>query len=95
MRGGDRLPWTGTNYAALQSLDWQVHVYGRHSEELAPTGVPTHEFSWDSTADRAGLKEGAAYLIRPDGYVALAGADTRAIETATGTPPPPQSTMAW
>ena len=73
VHGGDRLPWTGTNYAPLQSRDWQIHVYGRPREELAQTDMPTHEFPWDSAAERAGLQEGAPYLIRPDGHVALAG----------------------
>jgi 2-polyprenyl-6-methoxyphenol hydroxylase-like FAD-dependent oxidoreductase len=79
VHGGDRLPWTGKNYAALQSLDWQVHIYGR-SSELSPTELPAHQYAWDEAVEKAGLVEGAAYLVRPDGYIALAGADAKAIE---------------
>jgi 2-polyprenyl-6-methoxyphenol hydroxylase-like FAD-dependent oxidoreductase len=79
IRGGDRLPWTGKNYAALQSLDWQVHIYGRASE-LSPTELPAFQYPWDEASEQAGLVEGAAYLVRPDGYIALAGGDAKTIE---------------
>ncbi|APV51288.1 FAD-dependent oxidoreductase [Betaproteobacteria bacterium GR16-43] len=79
VHGGDRLPWTGANYAPLQSLDWQVHVYGPSPETILVPGVPTREFRRDASVDRAGFRSGAAYLVRPDGYVALAGTDARAI----------------
>jgi 2-polyprenyl-6-methoxyphenol hydroxylase-like FAD-dependent oxidoreductase len=69
VHGGDRLPWTGTNFDALQSLDWQVHVYGEARPE---TDLPLHVFPWSPEAERAGLKRNAAYLVRPDGYVAVA-----------------------
>ena len=77
--GGYRLPWTGPemdNFAPLRSLDWQIHVYGNPASNLASArealGFPIHVFPWRSSARRAGFKPGAAYLIRPDGYVALA-----------------------
>src|SRR5439155_1421017 len=35
-------------------------------------GLPLHVFSWRPTMARAGLTRNAAYLVRPDGYVALA-----------------------
>ncbi len=35
VHGGDRLPWTGNNFAPLTSMAWQAHVYGRPSESLA------------------------------------------------------------
>jgi 2-polyprenyl-6-methoxyphenol hydroxylase-like FAD-dependent oxidoreductase len=81
--GGDRLPWvqvgpTGTdfNFGALSSLAWQAHVYGAASPELLKAchdrGVPLHVFEWLAPMKRAGLERDAAYLIRPDGYIALA-----------------------
>ena len=83
VHGGDRLPWvppdsTGgaDNFAPLTSLDWQVHVYGDASAELAGAcarlGLPLHAFPWRAKAGDAGLARNAAYLVRPDGYVALA-----------------------
>jgi 2-polyprenyl-6-methoxyphenol hydroxylase-like FAD-dependent oxidoreductase len=83
IHGGDRLPWVpqadGTdNFAPLTSLDWQIHVYGAASQALrdaAPkTGLPLHAFAWSESAKRAGLAQDALYLVRPDGYVALADA---------------------
>jgi len=38
------------------------------------TDVPLHVFPWTAEAERAGLERDAAYLVRPDGYVAVAGA---------------------
>jgi hypothetical protein len=38
--------------------------------------VPLHVFAWHSTMQSAGLQRDAVYLVRPDGYVALASADT-------------------
>jgi len=77
VHGGDRLPWvTPDNFAPLQSLDWQVHVYGQAARELAAAcaarGLPLHVFPWSTAAARAGLARDASYLVRPDGYVALA-----------------------
>ena len=87
VHAGDRLPWVGLadgtervadNYAALSSLDWQVHVYGQ-----APGGVEQacerrtvalHVFAWRASMQRAGLARDAVYLVRPDGYVAFADA---------------------
>jgi 2-polyprenyl-6-methoxyphenol hydroxylase-like FAD-dependent oxidoreductase len=80
VHGGDRLPWTGdrgrNNFAPLCSLDWQAHVYGRASAELEAAcdefHLPLHVLPADAGAHRAGLKPDALYLIRPDGYVAVA-----------------------
>jgi hypothetical protein len=88
VRGGDRLPWVkfasgGDNFAPLTSLKWQVHVYGEAGsararvgtgvrQACAELGLPVHVFAWESRMRRAGFQSGATYLVRPDGYVALA-----------------------
>lgn len=81
VRGGDRLPWVKLasgedNFAPLTSLEWQAHVYGEASrgvsEACAKLRLALHAFSWESGMRRVGLQNGALYLVRPDGYVALA-----------------------
>ncbi len=78
VRGGDRLPWVkgGDNFAPLSTLAWQVHVYGDPSPDLleacAARRLPLHTFPWRRACRRAGLRRNAAYLVRPDGYVAMA-----------------------
>lgn len=81
VRGGDRLPWVETepgkdNFIPLASLAWQVHVYGTPgvgmAKGCAELKLPLHSFAWQPAMRRAGLKKAALYLIRPDGYVALA-----------------------
>src|ERR1700737_2933156 len=52
VHGGDRLPWAPVdgvdNFAKLTTMDWQVHVYGSASAELATwcasQNVPLHIF---------------------------------------------------
>ncbi|WP_176644384.1 FAD-dependent monooxygenase [Duganella sp. SG902] len=74
--GGDRLPWVPDNFAAPQSLDWQLHVYGSADPLLAAAAqalrLPVHVYSWSEAAEHAGLLRDAAYLVRPDMHVALA-----------------------
>jgi 2-polyprenyl-6-methoxyphenol hydroxylase-like FAD-dependent oxidoreductase len=81
VRGGDRLPWVtldgaGDNFRALDSLDWQVHVYGEATPALAEVcrqrALALHIFPWQAAMRRAGFRQSAGYLVRPDGYVALA-----------------------
>ena len=79
VHGGDRLPWVERepdNFTPLESLDWQVHVYGEATAALAARcasrGLRLHVFPWSASAARAGLDRGASYLVRPDGYVAMA-----------------------
>jgi FAD binding domain-containing protein/aromatic ring hydroxylase-like protein len=86
IHGGDRLPWVDLdgsrrgvdNFASLQSLDWQVHVYGEADRELRDAcqriGLSLDEFTWTPAAEHAGLARNATYLVRPDGYVGLAAA---------------------
>jgi 2-polyprenyl-6-methoxyphenol hydroxylase-like FAD-dependent oxidoreductase len=83
VHGGDRLPWVADparsgadNFAALTSLDWQVHVYGEASAEMRAMcdarRLPLQVFAWRRESARAGLRRDAAYLVRPDGYIAVA-----------------------
>jgi 2-polyprenyl-6-methoxyphenol hydroxylase-like FAD-dependent oxidoreductase len=86
VHGGDRLPWLGEgspvnfgrpdNFAPLRSLDWQLHVYGEISQDLASAardvGLATQVFAWDKRATDAGFSKGSAYLVRPDGYISIA-----------------------
>ncbi len=90
VRGGDRLPWIPTedggvdagNHAPLDSLRWQVHVYGDVPTNLRAVcdelGLELHAFAWQPAMHRAGIARNALYLIRPDGYVALADGSGRA-----------------
>jgi len=79
--GGDRLPWVPSqdNFQPLNSLNWQLHVYGAISGALHDLAnrwnVPVHSFSCDKKAHSAGLMQNAAYLVRPDGHIALAQAE--------------------
>jgi hypothetical protein len=88
IHGGDRLPWVKSeanrldNFASLTSLDWQVHVYGDAAPEIRTVcqdpKLPLHVFAWGPEAARTGLRRNAVYLVRPDGYVALADAEASA-----------------
>ncbi|KAL5337564.1 FAD binding domain-containing protein [Aspergillus crustosus] len=79
IHGGDRMPWASVgevdNFGSLKSIDWQVHVYGDHKEELAEwcqtKNIPLHSFAWDGQYQAVGLQAGTAYLIRPDTYIAV------------------------
>ena len=66
---GDRLPWIETvdNFKFLQSLDWQVHIYGDRTIE---SKYVIHTFIWNEEMKVKKLKKDAAYLIRPDGHIA-------------------------
>jgi 2-polyprenyl-6-methoxyphenol hydroxylase-like FAD-dependent oxidoreductase len=84
VHGGDRLPWVKgdlngvdtDNFAPLTSVDWQVHVYGAASPEVQAVcegrKLLLCVFPWRPEVNRTGLQRNAVYLIRPDGYVALA-----------------------
>ena len=88
VRGGDRLPWVreADNYGPLSAIAWQVHVYGTASEELAAwcksQDIALHQFDFGKPHEAAGLARDAAYLIRPDSYVACADAEGRAATLA-------------
>ena len=89
VRGGDRLPWVQTNlngvesdnFAPLNSMDWQAHVYGDAAPELGQCAMCENyrcTFFRGSGDEKPGLRRYAPYLVRPDGYIALANADTSA-----------------
>jgi hypothetical protein len=54
-------------------------VYGEAqgglAEACAEWGLPLHRFAWQEGMRRVGLRRAALYLVRPDGYVALAAPD--------------------
>jgi 2-polyprenyl-6-methoxyphenol hydroxylase-like FAD-dependent oxidoreductase len=84
VHGGDRLPWAeaADNFAPLDTLAWQVHVYGEAMPEITAAcrerGLALHVFPWRASMRRTGLRRDALYLVRPDGYVALADPAARA-----------------
>jgi hypothetical protein len=80
---GDRLPWvkteTGDNYESLHTVDWQIHVYGDAASQLKEASSqrdkffpPLYEIKWQDDFAKCGLTKGAMYLVRPDGYIAMA-----------------------
>jgi 2-polyprenyl-6-methoxyphenol hydroxylase-like FAD-dependent oxidoreductase len=83
LQGGDRLPWVKIgqgeehNFTALESMDWQIHVYGDAAapglQALADgRKIPLRVFPWSAGMRQSGLKRNAAYLVRPDGYIGVA-----------------------
>jgi 2-polyprenyl-6-methoxyphenol hydroxylase-like FAD-dependent oxidoreductase len=95
VHGGDRLPWVMVNvngveqdnFAPLTSLDWQLHVYGEAAPEIRAVcderKLPLHVFPWRPEMSRTGLRGDAVYLVRPDGYVALADPEGGAAAVAS------------
>ena len=87
---GDRLPWvkadlddgSDDNFIPLKSLDWQLHLYGEVTPEVqtlsAERKLSLQVFPWRSKMTQSGLRRNALYLVRPDGYVAVAVDQNRA-----------------
>lgn len=83
LQAGDRLPWVNEfgkdNFAPLQQLAWQVHVYGIATpifrEKLQTLALPLFEFDWGQKSNETGMIQHAAYLIRPDGYISAIDID--------------------
>ncbi|PGH02153.1 hypothetical protein AJ80_08915 [Polytolypa hystricis UAMH7299] len=87
--GGDRLPWVAIengpdNFEPLSTIAWQVHVYGTAKDELVKwceaQDIALHPFPWSKVYGKKGLVRDAAYLIRPDSYIAVANVSGRAGE---------------
>jgi 2-polyprenyl-6-methoxyphenol hydroxylase-like FAD-dependent oxidoreductase len=82
VRGGDRLPWVRVgaldNYDSLNTLRWQVHVYGAAPAQLQQWcqehGLALNVFAFAPEHAAAGLTRDALYLLRPDTYLALVDA---------------------
>ncbi|MDR3442665.1 MAG: FAD-dependent oxidoreductase [Legionella sp.] len=82
VQGGDRLPWVATslvdNYESLRNIHWQIHIYGVAQPDIRlwceQNGIVLHVFEWDPKYKKAGLTQDAAYLLRPDTYVAFVDA---------------------
>jgi hypothetical protein len=81
LRGGDRLPWIGPsadedNFAFAGELAWQVHVYGEPRPGIADAcrdaGLALHVFPSTPDALRAGIPNGALFVVRPDAYIGFA-----------------------
>jgi 2-polyprenyl-6-methoxyphenol hydroxylase-like FAD-dependent oxidoreductase len=81
VRGGARLPWMRMasgkdNYAGLDGLGWSLHVYGEPPDGIEAAcrdlKLALHRSPWEDGMAAAGFVRDACYLVRPDGYVALA-----------------------
>ncbi|HEX3470970.1 MAG TPA: FAD-dependent monooxygenase [Silvibacterium sp.] len=95
VHGGDRLRWVPVtldgverdNFAPLTSLDWQAHVYGEANPQVKAVcderNIQLCVFPWRGEMGRAGLRRDAVYLLRPDGYVALADPEGNAMAIAS------------
>ncbi|KAJ9615788.1 hypothetical protein H2200_001865 [Cladophialophora chaetospira] len=79
--GGDRVPWVPSEYEdaednhnSLSAGSWHVHVYDTAMDDLVQWckahNLPLHVFDFTRKAKAAGLRHNAAYLIRPDTYIA-------------------------
>jgi hypothetical protein len=83
VHGGDRLPWAradgADNFGPPGTIGWQAHVYGAAQGGLRAwcetRRLPLHVFPYAPAHEAAGLARDAAYLVRPDAYVALATPD--------------------
>lgn len=78
--GGDRFPWIrtedGDNYQYLQAVDWQLFVYGQSTSQLKQLAhrfnLLLHQEKWTKEVERLGIPKGSVFLVRPDGYIAVA-----------------------
>lgn len=83
LHAGDRLPWVGPgeldNHVPLGRPDWQVQVTGHGSAALHAWCSQQHlilrSLAFGDAHVRAGFMRDTLYLVRPDGYLALAAPD--------------------
>ncbi len=86
VRGGDRLPWVpgtdGLDPAWPGPIAWHVRVYGKPSADLCHwaerQGIVLQHSDWTPRHAAPGLVRDAAYLVRPDGYIAAVDPDLTA-----------------
>ncbi len=80
VKAGERLPWVKMeggpdNFESLTTMKWQMHVYGTPSKTIQELcdekGIKLNVFSWNNATKKAGLKENAIYIIRPDGHIGM------------------------
>jgi hypothetical protein len=64
-----------------------THVYGEVDKDLETAcrelHLPLHVFAFSDHAKDAGLKQDALYVVRPDGYIALASFEQSASKLRT------------
>jgi hypothetical protein len=76
LHGGDRMPWTGDNFGHPWTLSWHLQIFGDANpdfeREAGRLGLPFLKLPISSLGKSNGVKERAAYLIRPDSHIALA-----------------------
>lgn len=87
IHAGDRLPWTGENFTALKNGFWHLFCYGQLPPQLrhwasSRFDLDLHVYPLEQQAQRAGYREGAVYLVRPDGYIGFCAEqfEARALE---------------
>lgn len=75
LHGGDRMPWSGDNFAHQSSLSWHIQIFGEANPQLQREaqrlGVAVRTFAFTQRAKTNAIRQGAAYLVRPDGHIAL------------------------
>ncbi|MGK2932525.1 MAG: FAD-dependent monooxygenase [Solirubrobacterales bacterium] len=78
---GRRLAWSGSNYAALRGLTWQVHTYGGDPDGCDDVARVIGADPFFFERDPFGrLSPKRLYLVRPDGFVAAAAEPLHAAE---------------
>lgn len=82
---GRRLPYAGSNFDTLRSLQWQVHSYGEPGPAVvnhvqAALGLTMHVLP---RAGNTTLDPEQLYLVRPDGFVAAQAVPSHAVSTFT------------
>ena len=80
---GRRLPYAGSNFDTLRSLQWQVHSYGEPGPAVvnhvqSALGLAMHVLPRDGNTT---LDPEQLYLVRPDGFVAAQAVPSYAVST--------------
>ncbi|MGW6173786.1 FAD-dependent monooxygenase [Arthrobacter sp. NPDC055138] len=80
---GRRLPYAGSNFDTLRSLQWQVHSYGEPGPAVvnhvqSALGLAMHVLPREGNTT---LDPEQLYLVRPDGFVAAQAVPSYAVST--------------